>query len=212
MNLDGMRNLARVLAALGIATGLALSLHAGPGVLAFGGAGLLLGLAYSLPGLRLASRGLGEIAIALAFGLLPVSGAAWLQTGQLDLDALLLALPISAWVAAVILANEIPDAPSDAATGKRTMAVRLGTWTPALHAMLQVAAFGAVAAAGLKGVVPPWTIGGAALLLAVALGASRRLTGDRRGLASGIRLTLGVHAAGCLVLLVAVANQFAPGA
>lgn len=174
------------------------------GILAFGAAGGVLGAAYSLPGVRLSGQGLGEAAIATAFGILPVTGAAWLQTGSLDPDALLLSLPLSAWVAAIILANEIPDAPADGVTGKRTLAVRLGARTPLLHGLVQVAGFVAVGLVAARALVPGWSVALPAALLAAGLHASRLLAGSRDQLARGIRLTLGIHAAGSLWLLAAV--------
>jgi 1,4-dihydroxy-2-naphthoate octaprenyltransferase len=204
IDVGAMRRLALALAALAVALGGALAAWRGPGVLAFGAAGAALGAAYSAPGVRLAGRGLGEAAIAAAFGLLPVTGAAWLQSGRVDAGALLVALPVSAWIAAVIVANEIPDAPADGRTGKRTLAVRLGARTPGLHALLQIAAFAACLALAGAGLVAAWTVAGPALLLAGGLAASRALGGDRAALARGIRLTLAVHAAGCLWLLAAL--------
>ena len=114
--------------------------------------------------------------------------------------------PVSAWVAAIILANEIPDAPSDAATGKRTLAVRLAgahAAAPRLHA-----------GRGLRRAAPAWRPMASSPpgawrfplgLLAVGLHASRLLGGSREQLAQGIRRTLGVHAAGCLWLLAVIA-------
>lgn len=205
IGLPDMRRLAAVLALLAAGAGALLALRAGPGVLAFGAAAGGLGLAYSLPGVRLSGQGLGEAAIALAFGALPVTGAAWLQTGALDPEAVLLSLPVSAWVAAIILANEIPDAPSDGATGKRTLAVRLGRGTPVLHACLQIGAFAGCAGIGVRGLVPAWSLLVPATLLVAGLRASGRLGGGRVPLERGIRETLGIHAAGCLWLLAAIA-------
>ena len=54
----------------------------GPLVLAFGLAGVALATLYSLRPAQLAGRGIGELAIGVAFGLLPVTGAAWLQSGS----------------------------------------------------------------------------------------------------------------------------------
>jgi 1,4-dihydroxy-2-naphthoate octaprenyltransferase len=210
MDLTEMRRLANILALLAFGAGAALALRAGPGVLAFGAAGAALGFAYSLPGVRLSGLGLGEAAIGIAFGVLPVTGAAWLQAGALDADALLLSLPVSAWVAAIILANEIPDAPSDGITGKRTLAVRLGARTPLLHGLMQVAGFAALAVAAGRGLVPAWSVTLPAVLLAAGLHASWLLAGSRVQLARGIRLTLGIHAMGSLSLLAAIALPGAP--
>jgi len=204
VSLPEMQRLAGVLALLAAGAGAALALRAGPGVLAFGVAGGLLGLAYSLPGVRLSGLGLGEAAIAAAFGVLPVTGAAWLQSGSLDAGAVMLAVPVSSWVVAIILANEIPDAPSDGVTGKRTLAVRLGQRTPLLHGLMQAIGFGAFAALAGRSLLPGWTVTVPVALLAVGLYASWLLAGSRDQLARGIRLTLAVHAAGCLWLLAAV--------
>lgn len=211
IGLAEMRRLAGILALLAAGAGAVLALRAGPGVLAFGAAGGVLGAAYSLPGVRLSGQGLGEAAIATAFGILPVTGAAWLQTGSLDPDALLLSLPLSAWVAAIILANEIPDTPADGVTGKRTLAVRLGARTPLLHGLVQVASFVAVGLVAARGLVPGWSVAFPAVLLAAGLHASRLLAGSRDQLARGIRLTLGIHAAGSLWLLAAVILPSAGG-
>ncbi|MDH5324669.1 MAG: prenyltransferase [Gammaproteobacteria bacterium] len=95
-------------------------------VLFFGLAGLLIGLGHSDPRINLAGLGLGEVAVAVAVGILPVVGAAWLQTGQFSGEILLLAVPAGLWVANVLLINSIPDMQADAEHGKRTLAVRYG--------------------------------------------------------------------------------------
>ncbi|HEY6923244.1 MAG TPA: prenyltransferase, partial [Steroidobacteraceae bacterium] len=81
----------------------------GPGVLVFGVIGVGLGVLYSLPQVQLSARGTGEAAIAAAFGVLPVCGAAWLQSGRVDWASLLIAIPVSMWVASILLMNEVPD-------------------------------------------------------------------------------------------------------
>lgn len=212
LGLGDMRRLATVLSLLATVAGAWLALRTGPGVLAFGAAGAALGAAYSLPGVRLSGLGLGEAAIAVAFGVLPVTGAAWLQTGSLDAGALFLSLPVSAWVAAIILANEVPDAPSDGATGKRTLAVRLGARTPLLHALMQVGGFASLAVTAGLGLVPVWAVSLPTVLLAAGLYASRSLAGSRVRLALGIRLTLGIHAVGSLWLLAAIIAGRTPAA
>ena len=45
-------------------------------VVVFGVAGIVLGVLYSLGPVKLASLGLGEIAVTLGFGVIPVTGAA----------------------------------------------------------------------------------------------------------------------------------------
>ncbi len=106
--------------------GLVLTLREGLPVLWLGLAGLALGVLYSAPPLALAGRGLGELAVAVGTGLLPVIGSAWLQTHTWEAEVLLLAVPVSIWVGCILLINEIPDRDADGASGKRTLVVRFG--------------------------------------------------------------------------------------
>ena len=85
-----MLHLALGLAAAALLLGAVLVALRGPAVVLFGIAGLGLGLLYSLPGAQLSARGLGEAAVAMGFGALPVLGAMWLQTGDIDYGAVLI--------------------------------------------------------------------------------------------------------------------------
>ena len=76
--------------------------------------------------MKLSAIGLGELSVAAAIGVLPVTGAAWLQGASIDLSVLLFSLPVSAWVAAILFINEVPDIEADGACGKNTLPVRLG--------------------------------------------------------------------------------------
>ncbi|MFQ5515005.1 MAG: 1,4-dihydroxy-2-naphthoate octaprenyltransferase [Myxococcota bacterium] len=91
--------------------------------------GLLAGacaVGYSAGPLRLASRGLGELAAFVFFGAIAVVGTDYLHTGQLSGLALVVSLPIGALIANVMLANNLRDLESDRACAKRTLVVRLG--------------------------------------------------------------------------------------
>lgn len=71
-------------------------------------------------------RGLGEVAVFLFFGLVAVLGTEFTQAGRISWTGLALAVGVGAMSSAVNLANNIRDIPSDAATGKITLAVTLG--------------------------------------------------------------------------------------
>ena len=60
------------------------------------------------------------------FGLVAVLGTQFTQAGRVSFTGLLLALGVGGMSAAVNLANNIRDIPSDSQTGKITLAVRLG--------------------------------------------------------------------------------------
>lgn len=95
-------------------------------VLAVGVIGIVGAWCYTAPPLKLAYRTFGELTIALLFGVLPVWTSYYIQTGTLDLVPLIPALVAAILIFEVILANEFPDAPTDAAAGKRTIVVRFG--------------------------------------------------------------------------------------
>lgn len=71
-------------------------------------------------------RGLGEIAVFVFFGLVAVLGSQFTQIGAVTWTGLVAAVAIGSMSASVNLANNIRDIPTDAATGKITLAVRLG--------------------------------------------------------------------------------------
>jgi len=98
----------------------------GPAVFWMGVVGVALALGYSAPPARLAWRGCGEAAVALAFGPVLVFGACWLVTGELTAAALYVALGAGLMTALVLLVNELPDRAADRQAGKRTVVVRLG--------------------------------------------------------------------------------------
>lgn len=188
--------------------GLALLAMKGIAVLAFGLCGVALGVLYSLGPLRLSALGLGESAVAVAFGVLPVCGAAWLQSGVVDAGVLMFSLPVSAWVAAILLINEVPDVAPDAACGKRTLPVRLGpTGTAALYVLIQLLAVSLIALLTVRGQLPLLAPLVPALLLVGAFrgaGAIRRGISDRAGLTRAIEATLANHTLGTLWLTACV--------
>jgi 1,4-dihydroxy-2-naphthoate polyprenyltransferase len=193
-------------ALLGIAAvaGMALLLLKGPLVLTFGLIGIALGVMYSLGPMPLSALGLGETAVGFAFGLLPVMGAAWLQSGVVEFNALLIALPVSAWVAAILLINEVPDIAADGATGKRTLPVRLGRRsTSAVYLSLHTGAAALVLVMAVQGLLPllaPLVPFGLLALAAQGGRSIRRGTEDVTGLRRGIEATLAIHTLGTIWL------------
>lgn len=86
--------------------------------------GLFIGWAYSAPPLRLNSRGLGEIAVLAGFTLLPLGS--WLvQTSQLSLDIVLIALPSGLLTTNLLFLNQFPDRNADIQAGKLHWVARL---------------------------------------------------------------------------------------
>jgi len=203
MSASGMARLGISLLAVAAIAGMLLLYNKGAMVLWFGLAGVLLAVLYSLGPIRLASIGLGEIAVGVAFGL-PVVGAAWLQSGVIDVDVILFALPIAAWVTAILLINEVPDINADGATGKRTLPVRLGlSGTSVLYLVLHLTAVGAAIWLTARGGLPLLAPLVPVALLTLAWKASqgiRQGIADRPGMTKAIELTLGIQAIGSIWL------------
>lgn len=130
MGSDAMLGLAAALGVAGVGLGGFLVARTGLGVLALSAAGVLVGYAYSGAPFRLADRGAGELAAGLVFGPLIVAGTHAVQAGAVSLEALAAGAPLGASMAAVLMVNELPDAPWDARTGRRTLVVRLGDLAP----------------------------------------------------------------------------------
>ncbi len=192
-----MAILAYALLLVGGALGAGLFALKGAGVLVFGAAGVALGLLYSMPPVALSGRGLGEAAVALGFGVLPLVGGAWLQCGALAGQAVTLSLPLGCWIAAVLIANEIPDVAADRAAGKRTLAVRFGPrGAQILYGAVQGTAFLLLAGGVLQGRLPAWGLAGPVLLLVLAARAAMDIGKGREGLIGAIKLTLAIHAGG----------------
>ena len=93
-------------------------------------------------------HGLGEIAVFVFFGLAAVAGTAFVQMDSLPWLALAAALPVGLLACALLVINNLRDIPSDAVSGKHTLAVILGdTRTRILYAACVLTPFVVVAAA-----------------------------------------------------------------
>lgn len=203
MSARQMGRLAAGLALVAVCLGFVLTYRHGWPVLALGLAGAGIGLLYSWPPVQLAGRGLGEIAVAIAYGILPVCGAAWLQSPIWESPALWLATPVSAWIAAVLLINEVPDCKADSQVGKRTLPVRLGPrGTAGIYILLQTLALVSVAGWALVAQLPLWPLAAFVLLWLTTLVSALRFARSPGEVGGTIRLTLAAHAAGCVGLMV----------
>lgn len=110
----------------GVMVGLVVVWFREPAVLPLGLLGLALAYGYHAAPLRLAYRGLGELAVAGAYGPVICCGSYLVQRHTVPGTVVLLSLPLGALIGAFLWINEIPDARADRAAGKRTLVVRLG--------------------------------------------------------------------------------------
>jgi 1,4-dihydroxy-2-naphthoate octaprenyltransferase len=211
MSASEMARLGISLLALAAIAGLALLLMKGVMVLYFGLAGIALGVLYSLGPVRLASIGIGETAVGVAFGVIPVAGAAWLQGAELNSILVIFAVPISIWVAAILLINEVPDIAADGATGKRTLPVRIGLrGTALLYILIHVTAAAATVWLAWIDALPLLAplVPVALLALAFKSGlAIQRGIAERAGMTKAIEGTLAIHTIGSIWLIGCVLFQ-----
>lgn len=115
-----------VLYGLGAGIGIYLALLRGliP-ILAIGIAGLLISYFYTAPPVKLAYRGVGEVAVGTGFGPIMVLGSYFVQAQSFTLEAILISIPVGMMVMLILYVNEVPDRKYDSMAGKLTMVARL---------------------------------------------------------------------------------------
>ena len=172
--------------------GVWLAWQAGPGLLVIGLAGLALGWAYSAPPLKLVCRGFGELVI-VACWLLVVVGADFVQRGAFDLLPVAAGLSYALLVANLLFINQFPDHDGDAASGKRTLVVRLGPQAAKWGYLLIAIAAYAWLIAMVANALLPQKSAAAALTVALSFPAGRDLlehASDPSELAPAIKRTI----------------------
>ena len=185
--------------------GIHFALAGRPGVLLFGLAGLVIGFVYTGPPLRLANRGLGELAVALAFGVGIVSGSAYVQAGTVPVIALAASVPVSILVALLLFINGFQDAASDREVAKRTAVVRLGVARASrAYPLIAGAAGAALVGLVLAGALPTYALLGLAgfPLFARAAAVARRHFDAPMELVPANAYTVVGHLASALALAV----------
>ncbi len=87
---------------------------------------ILAAIGYTIGKKPYGYLGLGDIMVFIFFGLVSVCGSYFLFTKHFDWDMLLPATSVGLLSAAVLNLNNMRDIESDAASGKKTLALRLG--------------------------------------------------------------------------------------
>ena len=138
--------------------GVYLTAVAGWAILALGAACVLAALAYTGGPLPYGYRGLGEAFVFLFFGLAATVGSRYVHDMTAPAAAWLAAVPVGFLAAAILVANNVRDVETDAAVGKRTLAVILGeTFARRLYVLLVVGAHVLAAGLAAAGLLPRWS-------------------------------------------------------
>ena len=95
-------------------------------LLAVGAAAILAAWFYTGGKRPYGYRGLGEVGVFVFFGLVATLGTTYTQAGRLSWPAWAGAIGTGLLACALLMVNNLRDIPTDAQSGKRTLAVRLG--------------------------------------------------------------------------------------
>jgi 1,4-dihydroxy-2-naphthoate octaprenyltransferase len=122
--------------------GLYLAWVGGWPIIVIGVLSIAAGVLYTGGPFPLGYNGLGDLFVFIFFGLVAVCGTAYLHLGTVPPLAWLVALPVAMLATAIIVVNNLRDADTDRAVGKRTLAVLLGKgFARAEYAVLTLGAY-----------------------------------------------------------------------
>jgi 1,4-dihydroxy-2-naphthoate polyprenyltransferase len=142
--------------AVAAAAGIALSLQVDAWLIAVGFAAIAAAWFYTGGSRPYGYNGLGEVFCFIFFGLVGTLGSTYVQHGSFSLVSALASLAVGSLTTALLVVNNLRDIPGDAATGKRTLAVKMGDEaTRKLYlALLAAAALATLAVV----VLHPWAL------------------------------------------------------
>ncbi len=114
---------------------------------------------YVAPPIRYGYHGLGEVFVALNMGPVMVAGTYWVIAGAPAIAPLLVSVPVGIMVASILYYQSLPDMTTDKASGKITLAVRLGK-NRAFTGLIVffVLIYGSIVALVLAGLVSPFAL------------------------------------------------------
>jgi 1,4-dihydroxy-2-naphthoate polyprenyltransferase len=116
------------IASFGVAAvvGLALAAAASWWLILVGAASVAAGWLYTGGPRPYGYAGLGEVFVFIFFGLVATVGTAYVQLERITGLAVAAAVPVGLLAVALLVVNNLRDIPGDTASGKRTLAVRVG--------------------------------------------------------------------------------------
>jgi 1,4-dihydroxy-2-naphthoate octaprenyltransferase len=195
-----------VLVGVVVVAGLWLASISAPGLIWIGAAGLFIGWAYSAPPLALNSRGVGELCVALGFGLVVV-GTDFVQRGGFAALPAVAAVSYGLLVTNILYINQFPDRRADESAGKRHWVVKLGArrgrWG---YAVIGTVAYGFLLGAVVAGWLPRSALVAVASAVMTGIAARDlvRYADQPQRLLPAIKLTIGAATLHGLLLAAAL--------
>jgi 1,4-dihydroxy-2-naphthoate octaprenyltransferase len=140
---------------------------------------LALAVLYTGGPFPLAYHGLGDVFVFVFFGLVAVSGTYYVQGFNWPPDALLAGAAMGGLTTAILVVNNLRDMETDAAVGKRTLAVRLGKRGTRAEYVLMLSVAYVVPAVGMVWLGWPGAVSWAYLTLLLCVPPVRTVLGYR---------------------------------
>lgn len=205
LSLGVYRGLAIALFAFALVCGIGLSFFR-PWALAFGVVGFCLAFFYVAPPLRLAylGHGLGELDILIAFGILPLVGSYYIQSGHVTLNALLASLPIGLYTTAVLYFHHFLHWRADAKVNKVTPVVALGEGRARTAGAVLLVLIALTVLLDALFSVFPWYSAIAILTIIPVLLALQQATGDLKGYVKLMTANLNANLLTALLIVAAL--------
>jgi 1,4-dihydroxy-2-naphthoate octaprenyltransferase len=107
--------------------GLFIFFQAGWPVMVIGLLSVAAAIAYTGGPFPLGYYGLGDLTVFIFFGPVAVCGSYYIQALEFSFPVLIASIPVGLLITAILVVNNLRDINTDAAVGKKTLAVMLGT-------------------------------------------------------------------------------------
>lgn len=200
--------LAGALFGVALACGLVLTIWR-PWTLAFAVGGFLLAFFYVAPPVRLAyvGRGAGEIDIVLAFGVLPLVGAFYVQAGTVTWQAVAVSVAVGLYTMNVLYFHHFLHWRADRAVGKMSPVAALGEERARVVGYALLALVGVVILIDSLTGALPWYAAFAALTVLLPINALRQADGSLPGYLRVMAHLMNGNLLSALIVLVAIIVQ-----
>lgn len=184
-----------VMFAVAAAGGIYLAVISSPIIIVIGILSVLATLGYVGGPRPYGYMGLGELFVFIFFGVIATVGSRYVHDSSAPSEAWLLSIPVGFLVTAILVVNNIRDIETDAATGKRTLAVLLGrSGTARFFDGLVYGAFLSIGVFAAAGWTPrPTAIALIAIVAAPPLSRTIKLTREGRPLIRALKGTARLH-------------------